>query len=100
MVLAHARRKFVETQKVQPKGKTGRADIELKLISKLYGTEIAYKQSSDEARKKGRQDLKLKVLGELKAWMLKNSAPHDYTKSSRQSGRLLGKQLEKTRAVR
>jgi len=68
---AHARRKFVEAQKVQPKWKTGRADIALKLISKLYGIEIAYKQSSDEARKKGRQDLSLKVLGELKAWMLK-----------------------------
>jgi transposase len=40
---AHARRKFVEVQKVQPKGKTGRADIALKLISKLDGIEIAYK---------------------------------------------------------
>jgi hypothetical protein len=48
---AHARRKFVEAQKVQPKGKTGRADIALKLISKLYGIEIAFKESSDEGRK-------------------------------------------------
>ncbi|MDQ0125519.1 transposase [Pseudomonas lini] len=68
---AHARRKFVEAQKVQPKGKTGRADIALKLISKLYGIEIAYKESSDEGRKKGRQDLSLKVMSELKAWMEK-----------------------------
>lgn len=36
---AHARRKFVEAQKVQPKGKTGRADIALNLINKLYGIE-------------------------------------------------------------
>jgi len=68
---AHARRKFVEAQKVQPKGKTGRADIALKLISKLYGIEIAYKESSDEGRKKGRQDLSLKVMSELKAWVEK-----------------------------
>jgi transposase len=32
---AHARRKFVEAQKVQLKGKTGRADIALNLINKL-----------------------------------------------------------------
>ncbi|WP_346727530.1 IS66 family transposase [Pseudomonas sp. SWRI81] len=68
---AHARRKFVEAQKVQPKGKTGRADIALKLISKLYGIEIAFKESSDEGRKNGRQDLSLKVMSELKAWMEK-----------------------------
>lgn len=36
---AHARRKFVEGQKVQPKGKTGRAYIALNLINKLYGVE-------------------------------------------------------------
>ncbi|PBJ18332.1 Transposase IS66 family protein [Pseudomonas ogarae] len=68
---AHARRMFVEAQKVQPKGKTGRADIALKLISKLYGIEIAFKESSDEGRKNGRQDLSLKVMSELKAWMEK-----------------------------
>jgi hypothetical protein len=33
----HARRKFVDAQKVQPKGKTGRADIALMMINKLYG---------------------------------------------------------------
>ncbi|WP_431495247.1 IS66 family transposase [Pseudomonas brassicacearum] len=68
---AHARRKFVEAQKLQPKGKTGRADIALKLISKLYGIEIAFKESSDEGRKNGRQDLSLKVMSELKAWVEK-----------------------------
>lgn len=56
---------------MQPKGKTGRADIALKLISKLYGIEIACKESSDEGRKKGRQDLSLKVMSELKAWVEK-----------------------------
>ncbi|RRV78492.1 IS66 family transposase, partial [Stutzerimonas stutzeri] len=44
---AHARRKFVEAQKVQPKGKTGRADMALNLIGKLYGIERELKASSD-----------------------------------------------------
>lgn len=37
--MVHARRKFVEAQKVQPKGKTGRADVALAMINKLYGIE-------------------------------------------------------------
>ena len=45
---AHARRKFVEAQKVQPKGKTGRADIALNLINKLYGIERDLKEVGDE----------------------------------------------------
>jgi len=68
---AHARRKFVEAQKVQPKGKTGRADIALKLISKLYGIEIAYKEKSDEARKNARQDLSRHVMGQFREWLRK-----------------------------
>ena len=51
---------------MQPKAKTGRADIALKLFSKLYGIEIAFQASSDESRKKGRQDLSLKVMNKLK----------------------------------
>ncbi len=35
LCMAHARRKFIEAQKVQPKGKTGRADIALAMINKL-----------------------------------------------------------------
>ncbi|RMO93039.1 ISPsy5, transposase [Pseudomonas syringae pv. tagetis] len=47
---AHARRKFVEAQKLQPKGKTGCADIALNLINKLYGGERDLKVSSDAER--------------------------------------------------
>lgn len=36
---AHARRKFVEAQKVQPKGKSGSADVALKMIGALYRVE-------------------------------------------------------------
>ncbi|MGX5793171.1 IS66 family transposase [Pseudomonas sp. E2-15] len=68
---AHARRKFVEAQKVQPKGKTGRADIALNLISKLYGIETAYKEKSDELRKKARQDLSCHVMEQLREWLRK-----------------------------
>ena len=36
---------------MQPKGKTGRADIVFKLISKLYGIEIALKDNVTRHRK-------------------------------------------------
>jgi hypothetical protein len=48
--MAHARRKFVDAQKVQPKGKTGWVDIALTMISKLYGIERESKDASDEQR--------------------------------------------------
>jgi len=68
---AHARRKFVEAQKVQPKGKTGRADIALNLINKLYGVERNLSDVSDEARKAGRHERSVPLLGQLKSWMEK-----------------------------
>jgi hypothetical protein len=68
---AHARRKFVEAQKVQPKGKTGRADIALNLINKLYGVERDLKDACDDDRKTGRHDRSLPVLAQLKSWMEK-----------------------------
>lgn len=63
---AHARRKFVEAQKVQPKGKTGRADIALNLINKLYGVERDLKGAGDHDRKVGRRERNLPVLAQLK----------------------------------
>lgn len=68
---AHARRKFVEEQKVQPKGKTGRADIALNLINKLYGIERDLKADNDGERKTGRHEHSLPVLAQLKNWMEK-----------------------------
>ncbi len=53
---AHALCKFVEAQKVRPKGKTGRAYIALNLIIKLYGIESDLKASSDAERKIGRHE--------------------------------------------
>lgn len=58
-------------QKVQPKGKTGRADIALNLINKLYGVERDLKDACDDVRKTGRHDRSLPVLAQLKSWMEK-----------------------------
>ena len=68
---AHARRKFVDAQKVQPKGKTGRADIALNLINKLYRIERDLKDKSDDDRKLGRLEQSLPVLAQLNIWMEK-----------------------------
>lgn len=70
---AHARRKFVEAQKVQPKGKTGRADIALNLINKLYGIERDLKEAGDEHRHESRQQNSLPVLAQLHTWLEKPS---------------------------
>lgn len=72
---AHARRKFVEAQKVQPKGKTGRADVALNLINKLYGIERALKEGSDEQRYEARQQNSVPVLTQLHTWTEK-TLPH------------------------
>lgn len=72
--MAHARRKFVDAQKVQPKGKTGRADIALTLINKLYGIEREFKDASNEQRFIARQEKSLPILGQLKVWLDKTQS--------------------------
>ncbi|WP_339421401.1 IS66 family transposase, partial [Pseudomonas sp. RL_105y_Pfl1_103] len=44
--MANVRRKFVDAQKVQPKGKVGRADVALAMINKLYGIERDLKDTN------------------------------------------------------
>ena len=68
---AHARRKFVEAQKVHPKGKTGRADIALNLINKLYGIERDLKEVGDEHLHESRRQNSLPVLAQLHTWLEK-----------------------------
>jgi len=68
---AHARRKFVEAQKVQPKGKTGRADIALGMINKLYGIERELKDADNDQRFDGRQQHSHAILAQLKSWLEK-----------------------------
>jgi hypothetical protein len=72
--MAHARRKFVEAQKVQPRGKTGRADIALTMINKLYGIERELKDGSDYQRFIGRQEKSLPILAQLKSWLDKTQS--------------------------
>lgn len=69
---AHARRKFVEAQKVQPKGKTGRADMALNLINKLYGIERDLNETNDTELLAARQQRSLPLLGQLKVWLDKS----------------------------
>jgi transposase len=66
---AHARRKFIEAQKVQPKGKTGRADMALNLINKLYGIERDLKEANDSERLVARQQRSQPLLDQLKSWL-------------------------------
>jgi len=56
---------------VQPKGKTGRADIALNLINKLYGIERDLQAGNDGERKTCRHAHSLAVLAQLKNWMEK-----------------------------
>ena len=66
---AHVRRKFVEAQKAQPKGKTGRADLVISLIAKLYAVEKRHKASEIDPRHLARATDSVSTLQTLKAWL-------------------------------
>ena len=66
---AHARRKFVEAQKSQPKGKTGRADRAVNMIAKLYAVEKRTKTASTEVRQAERAKCSEPYLDEFKKWL-------------------------------
>ncbi|GFM53538.1 hypothetical protein PSCICE_48050 [Pseudomonas cichorii] len=72
--MAHVRRKFVDEQKEQPKGKTGRADVALTMINKLYGIEHELKDVSDKQRFIGRQEKSLPIMAKLKSWLDKTQS--------------------------
>ena len=71
---AHARRKFVEAQKLQPKGKTGRADKALTLIARLYRIEREGRTLTDEQRLALRQEHSRPVIDKIHAWLEKSLA--------------------------
>ena len=71
---AHARRKFVEAQKVQPKGKTGKADWALSQIRKLYGVEKQAKALEPEARHALRVQKSRPLIDQLRTWLDKSLA--------------------------
>lgn len=69
---AHARRKFVEAQSAQIKGKIGKSDWALNLIQKLYAIEKQLRNKSSAERYAVRQEKSLPLLLQLKAWLDKS----------------------------
>lgn len=66
---AHARRKFIEAKKLQGKGKSGRADVALAKIQKLYALESRLKLASAEKRWSERQSSAKPMLDDLYEWL-------------------------------
>lgn len=83
---AHARRKFVDAQRLQPKGKTGKADQALALINKLYGIERSLKSADALTRYSERQRQAQPVIDKLRAWL-------DQSRSRTAPGTTLGKAM-------
>jgi transposase len=69
---AHSRRKFIDAQKAQPKGKTGKADMAINFIGKLYGVERQTRDSDAATRHRSRQQFSVPVLKQFHAWLLKS----------------------------
>ena len=68
---AHARRKFIEAQTAQPKGKTGKADMALSMIQKLYRIEINLKEKSAKDKYQVRQEKAKPLLEKFYQWLSK-----------------------------
>jgi hypothetical protein len=68
---AHARRKFIDAQKVAPRknGKVSKADMAVKIIAKLYGIEKAIKGKSIEERYEIRHQKSKPQLEQIKIWL-------------------------------
>ncbi|PKP89693.1 MAG: IS66 family transposase [Alphaproteobacteria bacterium HGW-Alphaproteobacteria-16] len=66
---AHARRKFFDAAKLQPKGKTGRPDQALAMINKLYLVERQARDLNPSQRHQLRQDQARPVIDQLQAWL-------------------------------
>tara|TARA_R110001592_G_scaffold363391_1_gene687067 strand:- start:25732 stop:27267 length:1536 start_codon:yes stop_codon:yes gene_type:complete len=69
---AHSRRKFMDAQKAQPKGKSGKADMAINFIGKLYAVEKQTRGSDAATRHRTRQQISLPVLEQFHAWLLKS----------------------------
>jgi transposase len=70
---AHARRKFIEAQKAQPKGKTGKADMAISFIQKLYRIEISLKDKSADEKYQIRQAQAKPILDTFYVWLNKTN---------------------------
>lgn len=70
--MAHARRKFVEAETAQPKGKTGKANWALNHIQKLYRIETKIKGDTPAEKHRIRQAEALPLLTQFKDWLDKS----------------------------
>ena len=68
----HARRKFVEAQKLQSKGKTGKADQGIAYIQKLYAIEKEIKDKEADERYRIRQLKAKPIVEKMKSWLAKS----------------------------
>jgi transposase len=69
--MAHARRKFIEAQKVTPskKGKVSKADVAVEMIKALYRIETDNKDKTASERYIIRQQKSLPQLDKIRAWL-------------------------------
>ncbi len=68
--MVHLRRKFIEAQKaLPPNAKSGKIDIALSYIAKLYAIEQQHKESDSTTRHQARQEQSLPLLQQFKAWL-------------------------------
>lgn len=68
---AHARRKFIEAKQIQGKNKSGKADMALSYIQKLYGIEAKLKDKTIEDKHEVRQQQATPILKKLHDWLTK-----------------------------
>jgi len=70
--MAHARRKFVEAQTAEPKNKSGRANLAINKIAKLYRIETNIKDLPVDKKQAIRQEKSVPLLKDLKQWLDKS----------------------------
>lgn len=71
---AHVRRKFIEARKVQPKGKTGKADQALAYIQQLYAIETSIKEKTSNEKHAVRLQQSVAIIEKIKLWLDKSLA--------------------------
>lgn len=72
---AHARRKFIDAQKLQPRGKIGKPDQALAFIQKLYAIEKQIKDEPPDQKYRIRQQQAKPIINKIEQWLQK-SLPH------------------------
>ncbi|WP_085283334.1 IS66 family transposase [Colwellia chukchiensis] len=72
---AHARRNFIDAQTAQPKGKTGKADMALSMIQRLYRLEASLKDKSPVEKYQRRQEKAKPLLDKFAQWLTKANVP-------------------------